>query len=369
MRLLIADDDRTMRLILSGLAKAWGFETVVVEDGLAAVEHMLRPDAPRIALIDWEMPGLNGPDVCRQLRAERITHPPYLVLLTAREGKEFVVAGLESGADDYVTKPFNNAELSARVGVGRRVVELQQGLEAANNLLAEERTVIEDILLGMRNSEQFDGRFLRDLQMPMERTSGDVLFSAFKGDDVQHVLLGDFTGHGLSAAIGGPMVADVFYTMTRKGLALEEIVTEINNRLYAKLPRGMFLAAVVMALEAGRTRARIVNCGMQDVLLFRDGRECARVHSRNLALAVIQDSEVVAETLELKPGDFLYSFSDGLVEVVDADGQQFGVDGLSGAIADMLEGRGELADLERAAMRFGGLAKAPDDVTLVEVRC
>jgi len=115
MKILVADDETVSRRMLQGLLTKWGYEVVSVEDGAAAWEQLSRPDAPRLALLDWMMPGQNGVDVCRQLRRERPEPYTYLVLLTARDAKEYVVEGLESGADDYLTKPFEFRELLARL--------------------------------------------------------------------------------------------------------------------------------------------------------------------------------------------------------------------------------------------------------------
>jgi CheY-like chemotaxis protein len=104
--------------------------------GLRGVDRLRRlgrpgsaePDAPRLALLDWMMPGLDGPDVCRKVRGQAGREPPYLILLTSRGAKEDVVVGLHSGADDYLTKPFDRGELQARLQVGRRILTLQHSL-------------------------------------------------------------------------------------------------------------------------------------------------------------------------------------------------------------------------------------------------
>ncbi len=128
MRILIAEDDNTSRIILQSLLKKWGHEVIAVSDGKQAWEVLQNEDAPHLAILDWMMPGMDGPEVCREARNAFHDDPRYIILLTALGGKENIVAGLEAGADDYLTKPFDAQELLARVQAGQRVVELQAAL-------------------------------------------------------------------------------------------------------------------------------------------------------------------------------------------------------------------------------------------------
>ncbi len=126
MKVLVADDDSTSRRVLLSVLTKWGYETVSAEDGEQALRIMGEPDAPRLALVDWMMPKMDGLEVCRNLRARDDDQPVYVIIVTSRSEKHHVVQALVSGADDYISKPFDTSELEARVGVGKRVVELQQ---------------------------------------------------------------------------------------------------------------------------------------------------------------------------------------------------------------------------------------------------
>jgi CheY-like chemotaxis protein len=140
MRALIADDDPVSCRLLEHTLKRWGHEVVALRDGTSAWEALHGPEPPELAILDWVMPGLNGPDLCRKVHelgratvegGRNVPHPlvrPYLILLTANKGKDNLITGLSSGADDYITKPFDVDELQARIEVGRRVIELQRGL-------------------------------------------------------------------------------------------------------------------------------------------------------------------------------------------------------------------------------------------------
>ena len=137
MRVLIADDEATTRHLIQGTLGKWGFEVLAAEDGTAALDIMKGPNPPEIVLLDWVMPGVDGLEVCRRVRAARLEAPTYIILITARGGLENVIQGLEAGADDYVTKPFDPRELRARLHAGARVVQLQKALLERNHELED----------------------------------------------------------------------------------------------------------------------------------------------------------------------------------------------------------------------------------------
>lgn len=129
MKILVADDEPVTRTTLVAMLKKWHYEVIAANDGDAAWAELQRPDAPALAIVDWNMPGLNGDEICRRARTELGTRPLHIILLTAKSALEDKVSGLSAGADDFLTKPFNSAELRARLRVGERVVNLQKELQ------------------------------------------------------------------------------------------------------------------------------------------------------------------------------------------------------------------------------------------------
>ena len=149
MRVLIAEDDLTSRLLLTKVLQKWGYDVTVTTNGEEAWEVLRAAGAPRLAVLDWMMPEMDGIDVCRRVRALDTRQPPYIILLTALGEKDHMMAGFEAGADDYVGKPYDPAELRARVEVGRRLVELNDELvETQLRLEVQART---DALTGLLN--------------------------------------------------------------------------------------------------------------------------------------------------------------------------------------------------------------------------
>jgi len=128
VQVVIAEDDRVTGEILARTLQRWSYATTLVGDGAEAWERLRAATEPTLAILDWMMPGMDGPEVCRRVREELPLANMYLLLVTARESRGDVVAGLDAGADDYVIKPFDPEELRARVAVGARVLGLQQKL-------------------------------------------------------------------------------------------------------------------------------------------------------------------------------------------------------------------------------------------------
>ena len=126
--MLIAEDDAASSRMLQAALGRWGYDIQVTRDGEEAWQTLRRGDTPSLAILNWMMPGINGVDLCRKIRGMSSRQPTYVILLTAKSGRQDIVTGLRAGADDYVTKPFDADELLARVQVGERVVSLQSEL-------------------------------------------------------------------------------------------------------------------------------------------------------------------------------------------------------------------------------------------------
>jgi two-component system, cell cycle response regulator len=161
MRILIAEDDFTSRIILTAVLKKDGHEVVEAVNGADAWEALQKPDAPCLAILDWMMPEMDGPEVVSRVRALQTERPPYLIMLTAKGGKTDIIAGLDAGANDYLSKPFDPGELRARVEVGRRMVEMQDALIESREILAHQAT--HDPLTGLLNRRAILDRLREEL--------------------------------------------------------------------------------------------------------------------------------------------------------------------------------------------------------------
>jgi two-component system cell cycle response regulator len=189
LKVLIADDDPLLCQLLGGVLLAAGYEVVTASNGLEAWE-ILQRDHIRMLLVDWMMPGLDGPALIRRIRSAGAPAYTYIILLTAMNGREDVVAGLRSGADDYVTKPFCQEELLARVGVGGRILALESGL--SESLAREEALSALDSLTGLPNRRALYVRAVAELSRA-EREGTSVGFVMM---DIDHFKdINDRFGH------------------------------------------------------------------------------------------------------------------------------------------------------------------------------
>ncbi len=170
MRILVADDDAVSRILLVSTLSKWGHEVVQAQEGEEAWAALQAEDAPRLAILDWMMPGLKGVEVCRMLREQHRPHYTYIMLLTSKSEKDDIVEGLKAGADDYLTKPFHPRELEVRISVGERILNLEtELLEALNRLKKSEE-----------NRTQFISALTHDLRTPLvaEQRALDIIMAS-----------------------------------------------------------------------------------------------------------------------------------------------------------------------------------------------
>lgn len=190
MRILIAEDEPAFRHLLEEILVRWGYEVAVARDGNEAYQILLAENAPKLAILDWKMPGMEGVEICRKLREDAEENYTYILLLTSLQRDEDLVTGMEAGADDYIVKPFKYNELRVRLRAGRRIIELQQELLAARDILHAKAT--HDSLTGLLNHEEI----LAVLDKELARSERDgICFSIIMVDIDHFKKVNDTYGH------------------------------------------------------------------------------------------------------------------------------------------------------------------------------
>ncbi|MBF0459787.1 MAG: fused response regulator/phosphatase [Magnetococcales bacterium] len=334
---------------------------------LIAADIQPRPD---LILLDIMMPGMDGYAVCRQLKARAETRDIPIIFVTAKTSEADELLGLQLGAVDYITKPFRVPIVQSRIKTHLALRAATQKLAEQNRMLVDERQVIESILLKMRQADLFHEQHLRFIVSPVETTAGDLLLSTVTPDGRQLILLGDFTGHGLSAAIGGPLVAYILHDLAERNASSLAIFTVINDQLCARLPTGLFFAAALIEIAPDRHSGLLWNAGLPDCLVLRQGVVQATLPSVLPPLGIVGALDIAAAMAPLTflTGDRLYAFSDGIIEAQSPAGDLFGYERLQPFLLMASQGTQPLAQLMTLLASYTGATTFEDDITLVEVQ-
>jgi diguanylate cyclase (GGDEF)-like protein len=209
MKILIAEDDPAFRHLLEEILTKWGYDVVVARDGEEAYQILLTDNAPKLAILDWKMPGLEGIEICQKIRKDADDIYTYLILLTAQQRDEDLVIGMEAGADDYIIKPFKLNELRVRLRAGRRIIELQNELLAAREILHAKAT--HDSLTGMLNHEEILG--ILDKELARSERDGECV-SIIMADIDHFKKINDRYGHLAGDAVLR-IIAQKMHSMAR----------------------------------------------------------------------------------------------------------------------------------------------------------
>jgi two-component system, HptB-dependent secretion and biofilm response regulator len=228
--ILVCDDDEIILGLISQTLQKKGYLVIETEDGAEALQAF-GENSPDLVIMDAKMPEMDGFQVCRKLRKTHEGRDTPIIMITALEDDNSVNQAFEAGAVEYVTKPIQWAVLLQRIKLQIKAHQAFDEVNKQRDRLTFERELIENIITRIRQSEEFDPKGIRFLIDPVEKTAGDMLLSACSPNGTQHIFLGDVTGHGLPAAIIGPTVSDIFYSMTRKGFSSGVILSEINRKL------------------------------------------------------------------------------------------------------------------------------------------
>ncbi|MBF0152123.1 MAG: SpoIIE family protein phosphatase [Magnetococcales bacterium] len=369
-RILIVDDVVDNLRILTILLQN-DYIVMAAKSGSKAMDLAHAHPRPDLILLDVMMPGMDGFEVCRRLKEDPQTREIPVIFVTALDEEKDEAYGFKVGGVDYISKPYRPPIIRARVQTQISLQSAMTRLRAQKELLSFERSMVENIILKMRASlSQVDEPNIRSLETPVDKTTGDILLAERRHDGILHVFLGDFTGHGLSAAVGGPMVVDIFHAMTVKKFPMEEILQEINKKLYAKLPQHVFLAAIFMELTQDLRQLRVWNGGMPSLLMFRQNGTIEEVPPKYFPLGILPEIETteVIQSATLLPEERIVAFSDGIIEMMDTEGQMFGAERLIDALRQIFAREEPLANLESLLKGFRKDAPQTDDITMIELR-
>ncbi|MBO0495595.1 fused response regulator/phosphatase [Pseudomonas sp. Marseille-Q1929] len=375
LTVLIAEDSATDLLLLSTIVRRQGHRVLTASNGLDAVQVFAR-ERPQLVLMDALMPVMDGFEAARQIKQlAGETLVPVIFLTSLRESSALAQC-LDAGGDDFMAKPYNPLILAAKINAMDRLRRLQATVLQQRDLIARhhdyllhEQRVAKAVFDKVAHSGCINAApNIRYLQSPYALFNGDLLLAAYTPSGDMHVLLGDFTGHGLPAAVGAMPLAEVFYGMTAKGYGLAQILREMNVKLKRILPVDMFCCATLLCLSTQRRVVEVWNGGMPEGYVHEvaSGKRTALV-PRHLPLGVLS-AEAFDDRTEVWPmalGDRVFLLSDGVLDTADSNDQLFGAERLHQVFAANREPDRLFAEIEQALAGFRGEAR--DDVSMVEI--
>ncbi len=376
LKILIADDNDSDRMILQTIVRRQGHHVITAVDGQDAIELFIK-ESPQIVLLDALMPRKDGFEAAKEIKQLAGEELVPIIFLTSLTDAESLVKCLDAGGDDFLSKPYNRIILQAKINAFNRMRLMHQTLQEQRDQIAEnnehllqEQEVAKTVFDNVAHMGCMHAKNIKHLLSPLSVFNGDVLLACQKPSGSMHVLLGDFTGHGLPAAIGAMPLAEIFYGMSNKGFAMTDVLREMNQKLKQILPTGFFCCACMIDIDFNSDEMQVWIGGLPDCLLVRNNGEVVKVKSNHLPLGVLASERFGAETykFDMSTGDRFYMWSDGIIESRNVEGDMFGEDRLN-ALVKGVENRDHLfSAIHQGVVNFIGEGERDDDLTMVEVQ-
>ncbi|MCW8842399.1 MAG: fused response regulator/phosphatase [Rhodobacteraceae bacterium] len=392
-RVLLVDDSRLQRRILSASLKRDGYEVLEAGSGQEALD-ICRKYAPDLVLSDWMMPGMDGLEFCRAFRALSGERYGYFILLTSKSEKAEVVKGLESGADDFLSKPVNVHELRARINAGDRILKMQREL-TQNNLvvtdtLEELRRVYTSLDNDLIEAKKLQQSLVRErfkdfgtgVASLMLHSSGHV-----GGDLVGHYRISDnrigfyaidVSGHGVSSALVTARLAGYLSSSSpEQNIALKalpegghtyhapsDVISQLNRIVFAEMETEHYFTMLLAVVDLQSGVVEIAQAGHPHPLVLRASGTIEEIGAGGLPVGLIEDAKFDDFETTLSAGERLLILSDGVIECPIEDGQLLGEEGLEVLLADLSDQPTDKL-LEALHWRLDGMSTSglPDDVS------
>ncbi|CAM3931926.1 fused response regulator/phosphatase [Pseudoalteromonas byunsanensis] len=333
MRVLVVDDQPLNCILLKAMLEQQEYEVVVANDGAQAIELMQQYEID-VVLLDVIMPVMNGFEAAPKIK--ELAGDVYLpvIFITTLEDHDSFEKCLAVGGDDFIHKPFDRVILSAKIKAHARTRRLSQEanqqkkqLEYHYNQIEREHEIVEHIFSNALDQSSRYHQHCDYHLSPASMFNGDMFLMAKSPMGGFYCLLGDFTGHGLAAAVGALPASRIFYAMVSKGMAVNDIAFELNGVLNTLLPSNMFCAAAIVELsESGRSVSAWLG-GLPDIYLIDEqGNLIQTLESQHMALGILDDDEFERTTihLEVKANQRLVLATDGIIETENKHGEMFG---------------------------------------------
>lgn len=392
---LVVDDSRAHRRLMCRTLEKWGYATMEAESGEEALEICRERDI-RLIVSDWMMPGMSGVAFCQAWRDLSEERSGYFILLTAQTEREALAEGLESGADDFLSKPFSAVELRARLRAGERVLNAQRALAEKNEELSSTLEKLSEaysaIDRDLQEARRFQESLLPDAFVPLGEmdisllfrpsghVGGDMVGYFHIAEDEMGVFAVDVAGHGVGSALMTARIASYFstsaperniaLTQTSDGFAMlppDVVCARLNTLLNRDADSDLYLTMVLAHVSIGTGQVRLCQAGHPSPLVMRRDGGFEFHEAFGMPIGLVDGAEYEASEILLRSGDRLLFYSDGITECPDPRGALLDEAGLTGILSRTgpASGLDLLSALVTEVEAFAEGEDLPDDLSAV----
>ncbi|MDX2242481.1 MAG: SpoIIE family protein phosphatase [Leptolyngbyaceae cyanobacterium bins.302] len=331
-RILVIEDDLTAQLVLKKMLEEQGYDVATASDGVEGLAQA-KQFQPALIICDWMMPRMDGLDVCRQVKADTTLSTIFFILLTARGAVEDRVKGLDTGADEFLTKPVELTELRARVKAGLRLNRVYQALQDQKQMLevelSEAAEYVKSLLpIPMSGSVRIDSRFV-----PSRQLGGDCFDYYWLDPDYLAIYLLDVSGHGLGAALPSISVLNLLRSQSMDGVNFYQpnhVLRALNEAFQMDDQNDKYFTIWYGVYNQAKRQLIYSSAGHPPALLLTGSADqetaVQRLKTVSLPIGMMPDTKFVNQRCDIGGGSSLYVFSDGVYEIMQPDGDVWGLD-------------------------------------------
>ncbi|MBD1863521.1 MULTISPECIES: PP2C family protein-serine/threonine phosphatase [Trichocoleus] len=373
-RILVIDDDPVIRLVLMRNLQKQGYEVALARNGEEGSElaSQLRP---ALIICDWMMPGRDGLEVCRQVKANPDLSTTFFILLTSRGEVEDRVRGLDSGADDFLSKPIEMNELKARVRAGLRLHQLTQDLQTQKQLLEAELAEAADYVRSLLPPPLLGPPAINTCFIPSRQLGGDCFDYFWLDPDYLAIYLLDVSGHGLGSALPSISVLNLLRSQSLPGVNFylpDRVLTGLNETFQMSGHNERYFTIWYGVYNKTKRQLVYASAGHPPAILISGEADATttakRLKTAGLPIGMFSDAQYVSDRCEVEAGSSLYIFSDGIYEINQPDGETWTLDGFVGLLSDLSQANNISLDTVLGSVRaIGAKETFDDDLSLLQV--
>jgi len=333
LQILVIDDDLVMRMVLKNTIQEQGYEAIVAKNGKEGIE-LAKKHHPALVICDWLMPDVDGLDVCAQIKQEPSLSSTFFILLTSRSAVEDKVKALDSGADDFLSKPIEKIELIASVRAGLRLYQLNQDLQLQKQLLESELNEASEYVRSLLPIALNGDVKIRTQFLPSSQLGGDCYDFYWLDTDHLAIYLIDTSGHGVGSALLSISILNLLRSQSfgkDKFYDPRAVMTELNQDFQMSQHGGRYFTMWYGVYKKSERKLVYANAGHPTPILTRDKDRNFGIQnllSLSVPIGFFPEAEYTSAELLIEPHSKLYVFSDGIFEVMQPDGRIWGLDNL-----------------------------------------